>query len=61
MSSGGNASDDDAKSKWDGTADKLDDFNKMMGRYCRGRLGGKFGMMFWQNTLPVLADIPGGE
>ena len=57
MTTGG--SDDDKSWKWDGSASKLDDFNKMIARYCRKILGGKYGMLFWQNALPDLDTILG--
>ena len=57
----GDDSDDESSWKWDGSADKLDEFNKRMARWCRSRWGTQYGNHFWNNTLPNVEEYKEGE
>jgi hypothetical protein len=58
---GKSTGDEDEKesSKWDGSPDGLEEFNKKIGRWSRKKLGTTFGNHFWNDTLPNLEDMTG--
>ena len=56
-STGGEKNEDD--DKWDGDNTKLEDFDKMIARWCRKKWGTIIGNMIWENDLPKLEDLQG--
>ena len=59
MASSGKDSDDDSKTKFDGSTGKLSSFDKRMGRWCRQRYGTELGNKFWYNDMPDLGELHG--
>ena len=55
------AGDENDKSvqRWDGNALKLDDFDKMIARWCRKQYGTILGNQLWENSLPDVQGLHG--
>jgi hypothetical protein len=54
-------SDDEKTRKWDGSAGKLEAFDKRIGRWCRKQHGTQLGNMFWENNLPTFLELGHGQ
>ena len=49
------------KDKFDGSCEKLQDFDLQMGRWCRKKYGTKLGNHFWCNDLPDIDALMGAD
>ena len=54
---GSSSEDDDKKTKWGGSVDGLEDFDKKVGRWCRKKYGTEVGNFLWENDVPAFVDM----